>query len=78
MVVCESCHRKICSGSHVMVSFGPCELCRLEAECFDCIASHPVTAEEIRKDEERRTSTRVAVVRMYRHTGLLKYPRDKK
>lgn len=77
MYVCGACHRGVCSGSHVLVSFGPCELCRKETELVDCVAGHPVTAEEIRKREESRESFRKVNRMMYRHTELLEYPRKK-
>lgn len=73
MFVCEACHKKRCKGTHVLVSYGACEFCRRRAECFDCVATFPVTKAELEGVERMHAK----LVGMYRHTGTLEYPRPR-
>jgi hypothetical protein len=73
MYVCESCHGKICQGQHVLVTFAPCELCKLDAECFDCVSRNPVTKAELEAVRQRRNW----ITNIYLHCGQLEYPRPK-
>ena len=78
MFVCGPCHRGSgCNAYHVMVSFGPCEVCRRETGCCDCVASWPVTTEEIRRYEARVVSYRERTNAAYRHAPRLEYQRLK-
>jgi len=74
MYVCEVCHRKLCSYHHVVVTFGPCELCRQNAECFDCVSSAPVTKAEIQAQTDRKAWD----IAIYRNVKQVKYTREKK
>jgi hypothetical protein len=54
-----------------MVTFAPCEVCKLEAECFDCVSQNPVTKGEL----EAVQQTKNWLTKMYLHCGRLEYPR---
>lgn len=37
MFICEKCHEKDgCPMAHFFVSVGPCEVCHVRSECWDC------------------------------------------
>lgn len=74
MFVCQVCHPKLCSFHHVIVTFAPCEFCRIEAECVDCVSSAPVTKAEL----EAQIDGKAWSIEMYRHAKLVKYPRKPK
>lgn len=74
MYVCRACHEG-CPTSHVMVTFGPCEVCRREDECVDCVSSKPVTRAELDEAARVRELASRGQRVMYRHSGRLEYPR---
>lgn len=76
MFVCEVCHKKLCSTQHMTFTYGPCELCRKEAECFDCVASTPITKEELEAAARAADHWRKHSRAVYLNTRQLKYPKD--
>lgn len=75
MFVCGECHKKLCSTEHSTISLGPCELCRKEAECVDCVASRPLTKEELEAASRNIDLWRKHTRAVYLNTRQLKYPR---
>lgn len=74
MFVCDPCHKRMaCYVEHSAVSFGPCEGCGKEAETRDCVASRPVTNEELAAVERFRRMHKES----YRDMRRVEYPRQK-
>ncbi len=37
MFLCKECHTKLgCECLHTFISRGPCEICKIVNDCFDC------------------------------------------
>ena len=77
MFVCQACHPKRCLTMHLTVSYGPCELCRRETKLYDCVASGPLTKEELEAASRAKAASSNAAVQMYRHVRRVEYPRSK-
>jgi len=47
MFICKGCHSKTdCKSLHIFSSYGPCEVCGKNAECYDC---RPIVAHKGRR-----------------------------
>lgn len=61
-----------------MVTFGPCEECGRETECWDCVASFPVRKEEIEKARSADFALRKSQGEIYRSVTQVEYPSRKR
>ena len=71
MYVCSICHRRVCATEHLLLTWTTCQVCKKATECVEC-------APRKMEDFNPRSSVRNYVVEMYRHTGLVDYPKKKK
>jgi transcription initiation factor IIE alpha subunit len=73
MYVCPPCHRKVCHGEHLLLTWASCDACGRTAECVECASGLKLVD---RADAERQSLRRMSV-QMYLHAGRVEYPKEK-